>query len=275
MPDAAAIEAGYTDHYAEAGQILEFSDPDRWKAAGAPYRQSLLRAVVEHRVQGPIVDVGAGWGHLCALLQAHGLECFGVEPSAAMVAHCQRQGLPITQGGLEIVEASGASPGALLLCTVFEHLIEHEAWLARARALLRDDGYLITLHPTASCYRLLAQLMRLRNRRRELPEIHGTFAPPWHTVLFSIEGMYSLATRSGFRVVEVRPVSPGRAGGWFGAAQRILGAVNQIGTRIVGPRWPLVTSHIFVLRKDLRTRAQEQFWFDGSARDGRARAQAD
>ena len=249
MPNAAALEAAYADHYTEVPQSPEFGDPDRWAAAGAPYRQDLLRTVIERRVQGPIVDVGAGWGHLCSLLQAHGFECSGVEPSTVMAAYCHRQGLPVIQGGLEMIEASKGPAGALLLCAVFEHLTEHEAWLTRARAVLRDDGYLITLQPTASCYRLLAQLVRFRNRRRELPEFHGTFAPPWHTALFSIKGMYLLAARSGFQIVEVRPASQGKAGGWFGTAQRLLGAVNQIGARIVGPQWPLVTSHIFVLRK--------------------------
>ena len=248
MPDENELEAAYQQYYATAGQTEEINDPGYWETAGQAYRQDLLQTLLEHGINGPIVDFGAGWGHLCALLIARGFDCKGVEVSEQMAGHARKEGLPVTQGSFEALRCF-QPVNAVLMCAVFEHLSNHRAWLLRFNSVLANGGHLITLHPTAACYTLLGNLLRLGMKGRELPELHGSFCPPWHTALFSLQAMEILARQTGFSLIDIRPASQGNVGGPTGLLQQALGAVNRVGYRVLGNRWPLVTAHVFVLKK--------------------------
>ncbi len=250
MPDEKGLEAAYAHQYATADQTEEFSDPNRWKTASDPYRQDILRALVDHQITGLIAEFGSGWGHLCELLIDNGFTCRGVELSSQMALYAQNNGLPVLIGGFDLLEQPDFEEAStIVMCAVFEHLSSHHHWMRRFNRMLPMGGSLVTLHPTAACYRLLGALSRFGNRQRELPEMHGTFAPPWHTALFSLQAMEMIAERNGFEVIDVRPASQGRLSGLIGFVQRCLGLTNRIGWRILGRRWPLVTTHVFVLRK--------------------------
>jgi hypothetical protein len=106
----------------------------------------------------------------------------------------------------------------------------------------------ITLHPTSKIYRLLAFILRLGNPNRELPRLVDAFAPPWHTTFVSIPAMKIIAEQAGFEVVEVRPSPQGRYVGPLSLIQVGLENINKLGWLIFRTNWPLVTSHIFVLR---------------------------
>jgi hypothetical protein len=155
----------------------------------------------------------------------------------------------VQHGGIELLELIDERISAIVMCAVFEHLVDHNVWLERFNRLLPINGYVVTLHPTAACYRLLGNLFRLGNRQRELPELHGAFFPPWHTAFFSLKGMKIIAERQGFEVVDIRPASQGNLGGLFGFVQKCLQLINIMGFKIVGLNWPLITSHVFVLKK--------------------------
>ena len=73
--------------------------------------------------------------------------------------------------------------------------------------------------------------------------------PMWHTALFSIAATEQYLSRHGFRLLDIRPAPQGRHGGWVGSAQRALELTNRVGWLLFGPRWPLVTSHIFVFER--------------------------
>ena len=137
----------------------------------------------------------------------------------------------------------------LVLVGVFEHLQDHAAWLARAHEVIKPGGMLVVMQPTARCAAFFANLIRLGRTDAELPALHQTFCPPWHTALFSIGGMDRVAGAQGFRLVEVRPGLPGSAHGWFGVAQAALRAINRIGWSMMGEEWPLCVTHIFVFRR--------------------------
>jgi cyclopropane fatty-acyl-phospholipid synthase-like methyltransferase len=183
------------------------------------------------------------------MLVKNGFNCKGVELSVEMSSYCQERGIPVQRGGFELVEETNENISAILMCAVFEHLTNHQTWLRRFNRMLRTGGSIITLHPTAACFTLISQIVRFGNRQKELPELHGCFSPPWHTALFSLEAMEIIAEQNGFRLIEVRPASQGRAGGLIGFTQRFLEVVNRVGWLMLGNNWPLITTHIFVLRK--------------------------
>jgi len=249
MPTPETLQAAYAEQYADACHTQEFDDPEHWQHAGAPYRQNLIDALIRQHIHGPIIDFGAGWGHLLSDMQTHGIACQGVELSARMADHAKAQGLPIRQGGFDLIEADPIAPAGIVLCAVFEHLSDHHQWMQRFNRRLPPGGYLISLHPTAACYRLLGQLIRLGRRQKPLPELHGSFAPPWHTLLISLQGMAQLAQQHGFATVAIYPASQGRAGGLIGLIQRMLELTNRLGVGLFGLRWPGVTTHVFVLKK--------------------------
>jgi hypothetical protein len=249
MPNEKELREAYAKEYASSGHTEEFEDPERWRLVARTYHQSILNALVDHGISDLIIDYGAGWGHLCEMLIDYGFDCRGVEMSKDMVNYCQKKGLLVEHGDLEVLEKSHEEISAIVMCAVFEHLVNHHAWLTRVHGILSSNGFLVTLHPTAACYNLLGRLMRLGNLQRPLPELHGSFTPPWHTALFSIDATKMLAEKNGFELLEIRPAPQGRIGGFLGCVQVSLEIVNKVGWHLLGETWPLVTTHIFVMRK--------------------------
>jgi hypothetical protein len=58
-----------------------------------------------------------------------------------------------------------------------------------------------------------------------------------------------MISRHGFEFLEIRPAPQGRGRGIVDVAQAGLGVVNRLGWNLLGRKWPLLTSHIIVLRK--------------------------
>jgi hypothetical protein len=61
--------------------------------------------------------------------------------------------------------------------------------------------------------------------------------------------MRRLAEEAGFVVEDVQPAPQGRLPGPLALVQVVLEQVNRVGWVLAGERWPLVTSHVFLLRK--------------------------
>ncbi len=181
------------------------------------------------------------------MLIADGFQCRGLDLSRDMVAYYQKLGLPVSHGNLTALGTARVS--ALVLCAVFEHLVNPEAWLKHASQVIEMNGLLVTLQPTASFANLMGRLLRLGSVSTPLPALHQVFCPPWHTVLFSLEGMKTLASRYGFKLLEIRPAPQGRSRGLLGLAQVCLESINRVGWHVAGVRWPFLISHVFVFRK--------------------------
>jgi SAM-dependent methyltransferase len=245
LPTQEELRDAYAKEYAVAAHIG--ADPDRRKREAGPHYEAIMRAFRQYRTGNEAAEVGAGWGGLAERLIGEGVEYHGVEPSEMMAAHCRAHGLPVCTGGIEALPEAAYS--SLILCSVFEHLVEHDAWLQRANRLLRPGGIFITSQPTAPFLHFGAQIIRLGRKHVPLPKLHQGFCPPWHVVLFSIGGMETLVGRHGFDLVEVRPMPQGREGGITGMIQAALETVNAIGWRLMGTRWPLVIGHMFVFKK--------------------------
>lgn len=251
MPDRLEIARCYEEEYA-ASQHYE-ADPELCIKSARTYYQSIVQVLKDYEVRGPVLDYGAGWGGLCDMLIQNGFLCTGMEISRDMVASCRGRGLPVEQGDIESLE--GRVFSALVLCTVFEHLIDPDHWLAQASRLLGENGLLVTLQPTSGFADFMGRILRLGNLRAPLPRLQQVFCPPWHTAFFSFTGMKAIANRNGFELLEIRPAPQGRQNGITGFAQSILGGMNRAGWRLMEKNWPLVIAHLFVLKKNRLARS--------------------
>jgi SAM-dependent methyltransferase len=225
MPDEVSLKKAYISEYANAGHYE--GNPEVCRRVSRTYYRSILRTLWDYGVQGPVLDYGSGWGGLTDLLIRNSIKCEGVEISRDVVTYCKEKGLPVEHGDITTLE--GMRFATLVLCTVFEHLIEHEAFLTRANQLLQEGGLLVTLQPTALFANFMGRVLRLGSLDAPLPEMHQAFCPPWHTAFFSFEGMRRLMSRHGFKLIEIRPAPQGRVGGVMTILQLSVETVNRVG----------------------------------------------
>lgn len=249
LPDEQTLARAYETEYVAAAQSEEFTDPETWRKVSKTYCASLIQVIKDYNVAGPILDYGAGWGILVELLNQSGFDARGLEISQAELAYAQARGLPLEKGDLQSLQGADGQLSAITLLAVFEHLVNHDTVLKAAHRLLKPGGLFVTLHPTASFYTLVANLVRFGDKQKPVPDLWGSFTAPWHVALLSTGATEQLISRYGFRLLEIRPSPQGRLGGILGLAQRALESVNRIGWALLGRRWPLVTTHIFVFEK--------------------------
>jgi hypothetical protein len=250
MPSAADLKQAYASAYDAGVQLKKPGSLETWAAAARPYRECMIRALKAHKVQGPVVDCGAGWGFLVEDMIKAGFDARGVELSHEQAALAQGRGVPVQQGELGSLQGLDGKVSAVTMFAVFEHLVDHAGLLADIHRVLARDGLYITAHPTARFFSLLGQVARFGNKHKRLPDLGGAYEAPWHTALFSLAATEQVISRSGFRLLEIRPVPQGRFGnGLYGLSQRVLEAVNKVGWALAGQRWPLMTTHAFVFRK--------------------------
>jgi len=91
LPRKTDLDRAYRQEYAASGHIDTV--PGTCNAAARPYHQAILRLVQDHRVQGKVLDYGAGWGGLCKLLLDDGYRCQGLDASGSrpsLCPHCTR-----------------------------------------------------------------------------------------------------------------------------------------------------------------------------------------
>jgi SAM-dependent methyltransferase len=248
IPSQSDVEQAYADsQYATDahGQI----DADAIRKSSRPYYVGLANTLIDHRASGLIIDYGTGWGGLCELLINAGFKCKGLELARKMVDECQKRQLPVEQKTLEALVKEGSKAGAIVLCGVFEHLLDPRAFLENAHDVLEDGGLLISLQPTGFFARLLASAWRMGNVEKPLPSMFWVFDPPWHVALYSTKGMKTIAEKNGFDLLEIRFASQGRMRGFYGTAQLLLECVNRIGWGLCREAWPLMISHIYVFRR--------------------------
>jgi len=247
LPSAEFLARQYAEVYSQARHCD--NDPDLRDRIARPYYDAIIDGVEAHGTGGRVLDYGAGWGGMMRRLLDRGHAAEGVEPSDEMFAHCQSRGLSVLHGDISHPELHGPFD-ALVMSAVFEHLVGHEAWLKRAASLLRPGGLFVSMQPTAPFGTFFGTALRLGIRSITLPQLHQTFCPPWHTVLFSLRGMDAIMARHGFTLVDVRRGPQALGPGLTGVAQRAMEYTNRVGWALMGKHWPGVICHIFVYRKN-------------------------
>lgn len=246
MPDAASMEEAYRRNYTGAGHCQ--ADPDQRNKEARPQFDAVCEALFRHTAPGFVLDYGAGWGGLAERLRDCGIDVEAAELSSVMADHCESRSFAVKRCGLEHIPGT-ALYDAIVLSSVFEHLLEHERWTQDAHRLLRPGGLVVSLQPTSHFATFGGLLARFGVKSRELPQLHQVFWPPWHTALFSLQGMRLLFERTGFDLLEVRPAPFQRQTGLVGLSQRVLSVVNTLATPVFGIAWPLHVGHVFVFRK--------------------------
>ena len=102
-------------------------------------------------VEGEVVDLGAGRGELLELLRERGVDAFGVDASAEMVALAREKGLRSEHGDIFAFLASRppASLGGIVCSHVLEHVwpADHVRFARLSAAALRPGGLLIVETP--------------------------------------------------------------------------------------------------------------------------------
>nr|VFK38738.1 MAG: Methyltransferase domain-containing protein [Candidatus Kentron sp. SD]VFK43404.1 MAG: Methyltransferase domain-containing protein [Candidatus Kentron sp. SD] len=192
--------------------------------------------------------MGPVGGGLCELLNSNKVQCEGVDQSKEMVTYCNGNdmSIPVTLGDLN--SFPDQTFDTIVMCTVFEHLIEHDDFLKLAHKKLRNDGFFVSVQPTAHFASFVCSILKSSG---ELPDLNGAFSPPWHTALISCKGMSKLAERNGFNTIEIAMSPNTRRKGFLGFFLRFIEIINRIAWPIFRERWPLVICHTFVFKKIL------------------------
>ncbi len=248
FPTDAELAIAYSDEYARSDHY-GVSDPDAIFRLSEPFYQALLHQLHQANLPaGQILDFGCGWGGLCRYLAAHHYDYLGIDFPSESLTYCQQRSLNVSAQTLDDLIHQQRQFSAIVLNTVFEHLNHHATTLEQFAKLLVPGGVLIILIPTANLNGALAKLVQGWQGTTELPKLNTTFCPPWHTTIFSTQGMRRLLSHYGFRLERLVPSPSGRAGGLLGVIQAIATVVARTGFQLFGERWPLVLNHIFVCR---------------------------
>jgi SAM-dependent methyltransferase len=247
LPTPEELAQAYSNDYASSNHYG--TDPDQIFENGEPFFRAVTRTLREAGVaSGRVLDVGCGWGGMVRVLREEGYDTLGVDYESDSLAYCRAQALPVEVMDLDRLEREGRRFDAILLVTVFEHLVDHRERLERLSALLDPNGVLVVLVPTASLFGTVAGLVRRVRNTREIPAVNGTFEPPWHTTILSVEGFERMVEGTPFVVDKVLASPSGSGRGVKRVIQAAATAVSVGGDRLFGRRWPIVLNHIFVCR---------------------------
>lgn len=246
LPEPASMAEEYVNGYSDAGHCQ--SAPEVRNIEAKPQFDAVCDALLRHAAPRLVLDYGTGWGGLLKTLKDRSINAEGAELSASMAEYCQKMGFTVRLCDLADIPGE-AVYDAIALSSVFEHLVEHERWVHDASRLLTPRGLVVSMQPTAGFATFWGQALRLGFKNRELPQLHQVFWPPWHTALFSIEGMRLLFQRCGFELLEVVPAPFQQQSGLTGLLQRTLSGVNAAAAPLFGVNWPLHVGHVFVFRK--------------------------
>lgn len=166
---------------------VDHNDPARLVAAldrrssarlYAPYRDSLLRRI--ESTGGPVVDVGAGGGHLVERIAAalHGQVVLGVEPSSALVRTALEAGRAVVRGEGHEIPLPDASAKCVISERVLQHVEDIQAVLAEIDRVLQINGLVLLADPDHAAVRLsVPHLQDLADRLVRWRARAGTASP--------------------------------------------------------------------------------------------------
>ena len=247
LPTPEELTLAYSADYATAGHYG--TDPDEIYLNGQPFFRAVTGALRQAGItSGRVLDVGCGWGGMVRVLREEHYEALGIDYESESLEYCRKQSLPVEAMDLDRLAREGKKFDAVLLVTVFEHLVDHRDRLRRLAALLGPSGALVVLIPTAALFGAVAGLIRRVRNTREIPAVNGTFEPPWHTTILSVKGFERMLDDTPFTLERVVASPSGSGRGLKRVIQTTATALSVGGTRFFGRRWPIVLNHIFVCR---------------------------
>lgn len=256
------IKIAYETSYSKSGHHTDTCD------IAYPRNKAVFDIITRYfnrKGYGVVIDYGCGKGCLLELLEKDYIDCIGLDLNDKDIDICEKKGLNVIKGDINFFDTItdednnyiyghdgydryfiGNSVSVIVLIAVFEHLIDHDEFIEKCKRLLKYDGLLIILSPTAH----FAEKIGI-DGSGELSQSHNIFCPPWHTILFSIDGMRKIMKRHGMIVKEVLVSPPGNKIDWEDKIIRwIFILINNIGFRF-NEKLGTVVSHIFICQKDM------------------------
>ncbi|MEK7532661.1 MAG: class I SAM-dependent methyltransferase [Patescibacteria group bacterium] len=171
------------------------------------FEKEVMRRTMEHHLdmierhvpRGSLFEVGAATGYFLSLAQVRGWHVAGVDISAYAASKAAAKGLPIRQGGTEVLAHSDARYDAIVLFDVIEHFLYPTEDVRRMVNALRLGGVLVFATPNRG-----SMFARLMGR------YWHAIVPPQHVFLFSDHHLEDFLGRFGLEVVTVEST-----GKWF------------------------------------------------------------
>jgi SAM-dependent methyltransferase len=112
--------------------------------ADPEYEEQILPLAAEHLADAArVLDIGTGEGQVARLAVREGASVVvGLDPTVAQlrVAQARGGGPHYLRGGADMLPFADASFDAIVVCLVFEHLIDHAAPIAEIARVLRPGG---------------------------------------------------------------------------------------------------------------------------------------
>lgn len=206
-PDDAELDAAYAGHYRPG--TGRFSGPG--DAVLRRTRGAAARAIDRAAPPGPVIDVGAGDGHLVDALRRRGREAIGLERGAAAAGRAD-----LRDATLHDLERPPGGAAAVVLWHVLEHLPAPRRAIADASRLLRPGGLLVVACPNAGSRQAAA--FGDAWLARDLPR---------HLVHFTPEALVAGVGAEGFVVRRLGHLRAGQA--VFGVLHGLVGRTPGTG----------------------------------------------
>ena len=191
MPDAAVVDALYTDAYGAAAEGY-FA-----KVEAKMRRSRGLARWLARRVRGRrFLDVGCNGGFMAEAMRECGFESHGIDPDPVSIAWA-REHYPGNTFHVAAAEgfAPEDAPYDLVYCSeVIEHSPDVNRFVAAIAALLAPGAALFLTTPDIGHWR----------RPRDITA-WDAFCPPSHCLYFSPGNLARLLARHGLRIVHRRP----------------------------------------------------------------------
>lgn len=188
---------GYFNGAPEAGAYKNYGHD---KACIQKNLMPILSRIKKDNPHGRILDVGSAYGFFVELALSHGLDAWGIEPSAyALTQASESVGKRMIQTTVEPKLFPEKSFDTITLFDVVEHLADPKKDLQILRGYLKDDGMMVIA--TGDAGSLMARLLGRR---------WTFYIPPQHLYFFSKATIWELLYQSG-----LEPVSRFRIGKWL------------------------------------------------------------
>jgi 2-polyprenyl-3-methyl-5-hydroxy-6-metoxy-1,4-benzoquinol methylase len=192
-------------------------------------RLAILRRLGVFSKPGALVDVGCAFGPFLAAAREAGLQCFGLDVSAAAVDYVRKNlGLPAVKAGFEIVGRRSLPEriSCITLWYVLEHFENPAMVIGKAASLLPAGGLFAFSTPNG---RGISARKSLRLFLEKSPDDHyAVFSPKGLRVLLAAHGLK-------LKIVRVTGHHPERFPGAFGRAaaarplpRALLGTVSRV-----------------------------------------------
>jgi SAM-dependent methyltransferase len=154
--------------------------------------EEIVSGFSPYRETNRLLDIGCGAGLLLEAAQKQGWNVQGLDVSSNAVKHVREQGFEVFEGELQEAGFPSQHFDVITAAELLEHLFEPRLLLQEVARLLRPGGLFWTTTPHARG--LSARVLGLR---------WGCIWPPEHLQLFSVRGLKTLLSDSGFGEIRV------------------------------------------------------------------------